>query len=125
MLGPNLWGELSPRGQAIVTLLATPLSLGFSAKELGAEVGRSPHWVSRHVAELKAEIAAREAGQPWPELPAGVELVGIREGAAILGINGSTFSNRAREDPGFPPVARFGQSPVWRRDVLEGYARSS
>ena len=78
--------------------------------------------VSRHVAELKAEIAAREAGQPWPELPAGVELVGICEGAAILGLSGSSFSNRARDEPGFPqPVARFGQSPVWRRDELEEF----
>lgn len=50
-------------------------------------------------------------------------LVGVREGAAILGLNAGNFSRlHKRRPPGFPaPAVELACGPIWRRADIEGF----
>jgi DNA-binding CsgD family transcriptional regulator len=51
------WTTLSPRAQAILRTVATPISQGFSLVEIARELGTSPSWVSSRIQELRVELA--------------------------------------------------------------------
>jgi DNA-binding Lrp family transcriptional regulator len=48
--------SLSPRGQAILRQIATPISAGYSPREVASALGTSPNWVSRRLDELRDEL---------------------------------------------------------------------
>jgi DNA-binding CsgD family transcriptional regulator len=50
------WTMLSPRGQAILRTVASPLSEGYSSTEIARGLGTSTHWVSKRLNELRAEL---------------------------------------------------------------------
>jgi DNA-binding NarL/FixJ family response regulator len=50
------WMRLSPRSTAILRLVATPISAGFSPSEIAHELGTSQKWVSSCLDELRDEI---------------------------------------------------------------------
>jgi DNA-binding CsgD family transcriptional regulator len=50
------WVRLSPRSTAILRLIATPISEGYSPKEIAHELGTSPRWISDRLDELRDEI---------------------------------------------------------------------
>jgi DNA-binding CsgD family transcriptional regulator len=53
---PIEWDNLSERGQAILRLIAQPLSLGFGPREIGRGLGISGPSVLRLVDELRTEL---------------------------------------------------------------------
>jgi hypothetical protein len=55
------WEGLSERGQAILRLVGTPLSQGYSERELAKELGTTTHWVCDRLDELQAEL--RQLGE--------------------------------------------------------------
>src|SRR5262245_40331234 len=50
--------DLSPRGQAIVRLIANPLVLGFTRNEIANDLGTSVSWISARLRELQIELLA-------------------------------------------------------------------
>jgi DNA-directed RNA polymerase specialized sigma24 family protein len=51
------WTRLSPRGQAILRLIAIPVSNGCSQTQIALNLGTSTNWVSRRLAELRDELS--------------------------------------------------------------------
>ena len=50
------WSNLSPRGMAIVRLVATSASLGWTAVEIGKGLGMPSSWVVSRLDELRTEL---------------------------------------------------------------------
>ena len=48
--------KLSDRGQAILRLVAAPIWLGYSEREVARELGTTKRWVSYRLDELRAEL---------------------------------------------------------------------
>jgi DNA-binding CsgD family transcriptional regulator len=61
--GPNFsastvdWTALSPRGTAILRLIARPISEGYSQREIARRLGTTGRWVSDRLDELRDELA--------------------------------------------------------------------
>jgi hypothetical protein len=53
---PADWNAISVRGQSILRLIAIPISQGYTAREVGLELGTTPSWVSNRLHELADEI---------------------------------------------------------------------
>jgi hypothetical protein len=53
------WAALPPRGQAILRVIATPISARFSPHEVANSLGISTSSVSKLLAELREELARR------------------------------------------------------------------
>jgi DNA-binding CsgD family transcriptional regulator len=68
------WTALSPRGQAILRRIATPLAAGYSSAEIAHGLRISKRSVSDLVAELAAELErlellSRVRVRPWHAHP--------------------------------------------------------
>jgi DNA-binding Lrp family transcriptional regulator len=50
------WSKLSPRGQQLLRQIGTPLSLGYSQREIADFLGEPEAWVMARVRELREEI---------------------------------------------------------------------
>jgi DNA-binding NarL/FixJ family response regulator len=50
------WSKLSPRGQAILRLIAIPHSEGWRVREIAEQLGTTASWVSIRLSEFRAEI---------------------------------------------------------------------
>jgi hypothetical protein len=50
------WSSVSPRGMAIVRLVATSASQGWTNTEIGSGLGMPSSWVVSRLAELRDEL---------------------------------------------------------------------
>jgi DNA-binding NarL/FixJ family response regulator len=54
------WQAFSERGQAILRLIAIPISNGYSEREIARELGTTRRWVFDRLAELRDEVERLE-----------------------------------------------------------------
>ncbi len=78
------------------------------------------------IAKLPGAYLSLKQRTQWGTLANDVQLVGLAEAAAIVGVAPSTLAMRRASSltEGFPkPIAELRCGPIWRRADIEAYAR--